>query len=88
MAMGTSPSAFCLCCKNFLIVILRDQGYLVAYRFEHNQLVFVNDARLGCFVVDAAIKVQNESSGVDVVALLCDNSNVKDGRIVTVSINA
>lgn len=87
MAMGTSPLAFSLCCNNYVIVILRDLGYLVAYRFEDNQLELVNDTKLGSYVVDAAVKVQSESGGIDIVTLVCDESNVRDGRIVTISIN-
>ena len=88
MAMGTAPAAFCLCCQTYIIVILRDQGYLVAYRYVDGKLNFVDETKLGRYVVDAAIRIQqNGSEGVDVVTLLCDTDDIKDGRMVTISIS-
>ena len=87
MAMGTSPMCFCLSHRNAIIAIVRDEGLFVVYRYADGKLNLVDKIRHNRYVVDAAIKDQDEADGVDIVALLCDNDNVKDGRIVTITVN-
>jgi len=87
MAMGEAAPAFCLCCQNFVVVILRNKGFFVAYQFEDNDLYLIDEKNFGRYVVDAAIKTHQESDEIDVVLLLCDSESVKDGRIVTITIS-
>lgn len=87
MAMGAAPSVICLCYRDIVVVVLRDQGYIVSFQLVHEKLVFMNKAKVGCYVIDAGIEAKKESSGVDIICLLCDKDNIKDGHIARISIS-
>eukprot|EP00554_Chaetoceros_debilis_P010300 CAMPEP_0194106814 /NCGR_PEP_ID=MMETSP0150-20130528/6783_1 /TAXON_ID=122233 /ORGANISM="Chaetoceros debilis, Strain MM31A-1" /LENGTH=2377 /DNA_ID=CAMNT_0038795057 /DNA_START=138 /DNA_END=7274 /DNA_ORIENTATION=- len=93
MAMGIAPSAFVLCCEQFVAVILRNEGSLIVYKFDDNKsstnFNVIQQKKLDRYVVDASIRLREDDTcrGIDIIALLCDRENLKDGRIVTVSIS-
>ncbi len=105
MAMGVAPLAFCLCCENLVIVIIRDEGLITAFKYEADKnehtLHLVYEKRLGRYIVDAAIRSRHEDSDsefspstpsreeskIDIVALVCEEDTVKDGRLITISMN-
>lgn len=87
MAMGTLPQAFCLCCGQYVVIILRAMGILFALIRDNNKLSCIGKQELDHFVVEAAIKHGKEDGTVEVIALLCEQENLKDGRIVTIHIS-
>ncbi len=93
MAMGIAPLAFVLCCEQFVAVILRNEGSLIVYKFDDNtsctNFKVIQEKKLDRYVVDASIRLREDDTcrGIDIIALLCDHENLKDGRIVTVSIS-
>lgn len=87
MVMGTLPPIFCLCCGYHVVIILRSIGILVTYIFIDGEFCFKDIKELGHYVVDAAIKrSQMNGKDVEVVTLLSDRDNPKDGQISTIKI--
>lgn len=84
MAMGTAPAIFCLCCQNRIVVIVRAVGAFASYEFTNDSLIFTGRKYTNRYVIDAAIRpdVQDDEM-VEVVALLCEEGNPRDGKIVT-----
>lgn len=87
MSMGTSPEAFCCCHGGFIVVVMRRIGMIFAYDFTSAYLSLVGKSKLGQYVVDAAIRSSGVQDQTEVVLLLCENSDSKDGRIATVRFN-
>ena len=87
MAMGTLPQAFCLCCGEYVVVILRAVGVLFTLIRVDNKLSCVGKQELDHFVVEAAIRHGKEYGTVEIIALLCEQTNLKDGRIITIHIS-
>jgi len=83
LAMGASPSALCLCWKDFIVIIFRDRGLLLYYKFVENKINQVAKHRFERFVVDAGIQTNDDGTGVVVAALLCE-PNKKDGHIAKI----
>mmetsp|Transcript_9018 Transcript_9018/g.13449 ORF Transcript_9018/g.13449 Transcript_9018/m.13449 type:complete len:594 (+) Transcript_9018:2-1783(+) len=86
MAMGSSPSVFCLCWKKYLIIIVRDRGLLVHYEFFEDDLKLVFKHHLKHYVVDAGLKSSANNEKVEIFVLVSE-PNKKDGRIVTIHLN-
>jgi hypothetical protein len=89
MSMGHTPEVLCCCHDEFIVVVIRRKGFVLAYDFSSdNELILVGKSRLGQYVVDAAIRssdVVDES--VELVALLCESEDSKDGRVATINIS-
>ena len=84
MAMGTAPAIFCLCCQNHIVVIVRAVGAFASYEYTKDGLIFTGRKYTNRYVIDAGIRSDVEDNEmVEVVALLCEESNPKDGKIVT-----
>jgi len=86
MAMGNSPTIFCLCHNDHVIILIRSTGILFSYTFSNNSFHFNGKRDLGKFIIDAAVKRGRVENEVEVVILLSEGSGLKDGRIVTVSL--
>lgn len=87
LSMGSSPEALCCCHDNFIVAIMRKQGLAFAYNFTCGNLSLVGRIMLGHYVVDAAIRSGNSDNEVELVILLCDSDDSKDGRVAIVTIS-
>jgi hypothetical protein len=87
LSMGSSPEALCCCHDSFIVAIIRKQGLVFAYNFTSGNLSLVGRIMLGHYVVDAAIRCGNSDNKVELVALLCDSDDSKDGRLAIVTIS-
>merc|ERR1712032_557583 len=87
MSMGPSPEALCCCHEDFIIAIIRNKGLVFAYGFSSGDLVSVGNRSLGRYIVDAAIRSTNIDGEVELVLLLCESDEPKDGRVATVNIS-
>ncbi|KAL7470716.1 hypothetical protein ACHAXS_010969 [Conticribra weissflogii] len=89
MSMGSSPEALC-CCKNgFIVTVIRRMGLVFIYDFSNGDLSLVGKSRLTQYIVDAAIRegdVHNEADVVELVMLVSENEDPKDGRIANIKI--
>lgn len=86
LAMGTWPEVFVCCHENMIIAAIRRKGLLVAYEFIEGDLVMIRHETVGHYIVDAAIRGGMHGDNVEVVMLLSDTENTRDGRVVAVSI--
>lgn len=97
MSMGSSPEALICCHDGFVTCVLRRKGLVFAYDFSSRggsvdtsdcELVLVGKSGLGQYIVDAAIRSFGISGDeVELVLLLCENEDAKDGRIATVAVS-
>ena len=89
MSMGHTPEVLCCCHDDFIVVVIRRKGLIFAYDFSsEDELVFIGKSKLRHYVVDAAIRSSDVSFGsVELVALLCDTEDLKDGLVATVHIS-
>jgi len=87
MAMGTAPQALCLSCQDFIVVILRNIGHILIYKFINRKLDLVHETKLEKFIVDASIKAQPGIDGIEAIMLTCEPEDIKDGRIVTIYVS-
>ena len=62
---------------------------MLAYDFSSDdELILVGKSRLGQYVVDAAIRSSDVvDDSVELVALLCEGEDSKDGRVATINIS-
>ena len=84
LSMGTSPEALCCCHDGFIVVTTRN-GVVFAYNFSSGVLSFIGRIELGQYVVDAAIRSGNSNHEVELVVLLCEREDTKDGRIANIT---
>ena len=83
LAMGTYPEALCVSLSNIVVVILRRQGLVAAFELEDEELNLIAQECVDHFVVDAVMRYSPEVGGAEIVMLLADDTNPKDGRIVS-----
>lgn len=88
LAMGTLPEALCISCSNIIVVILRRQGIVAAFELEEQELDLIAQERVGHFVIDAIMRFSAEAAGAEIIMLLSDSENAKDGRIVSFCFHA
>lgn len=87
LAMGTWPEVICCCYENMIVAAVRRKGLVAVYEFCGNDMGLIFSDAVGHFIVDAAVRSGKGSDGkVEVVLLLCDNENPKDGRVVSISL--
>jgi hypothetical protein len=87
LSMGTSPEALCCCQDGFIVAVMRTNGLVIAYDFTNEKLSLVDSITLGCYVVDAAMQPGSNGNEVEVVLLLCEADDAKDGRVATIAIS-
>lgn len=83
LAMGDYPEAICCSLANILVIVIRRMGLIVAYEMEDGDLGLIASEEVGHFVVDAVMRYSAEVGGAEIVMLLADNENPKDGRMVS-----
>jgi len=87
MSMGPLPEALCCCHDDFIVAVIRRKGAVFAYDFSSGDLVLIGKSDVGQYIVDAAIRSSSVENEVELVLLLCENDNLKDGRVATVNIS-
>jgi len=87
LAMGTWPEVICSCIGRLVVVAMRRTGLVAAYRFDGNALEMVEAYPTGHYIVDAALRLGKEDGTIEIVILQSDNSNLKDGRVVSITVN-
>jgi len=86
LAMGTWPEVFVCCHENMIVAAIRRKGLLVAYEFKEGDLLLIRQETVGHYIVDAAIRGGVDCDEVEVVLLLSDTENTRDGRAVSITI--
>jgi hypothetical protein len=83
MAMGSFPEAICCSLGNIIVVIIRRKGLIAAFELEEDDLSLIALEGIGHYVIDAVMRYSAEVGGAEIVMLLADDKNPKDGRIVS-----
>ncbi|KAL3810747.1 hypothetical protein ACHAXA_008560 [Cyclostephanos tholiformis] len=89
MSMGYTPEVLCCCHDGFIVVVVRRKGFILAYDFSSDdELILVGKSQLGRYVVDAAVRSSNTADeSVELVVLLCESEDPKDGRVASINIS-
>ena len=83
LAMGTFPEAICCSLSNIIVVIIRRKGLIAAFELEDDDLSLIAQESVGHYIVDAVMRYSAEVGGAEIVMMLSDTENPKDGRIVS-----
>lgn len=83
LAMGPLPEALCVSLSNIIVVIIRRKGLVAAFEYEENGLNIIAMECVDHFVIDAVMRYSADVGGAEIVMLLSDDNNEKDGRIVS-----
>ena len=83
LAMGTYPEAICCSLANIVVVIIRRKGLIIAFELEDGDMSLIAREGVGHFVIDAVMRYSAEVGGAEIVMLLSDDENPKDGRMVS-----
>jgi hypothetical protein len=83
LAMGPLPEALCVSLSNIIVVIMRRKGLVAAFEYEENDLNIIAMECVDHFVIDAVMRYSSDVGGAEIVMLLSDSNNEKDGRIVS-----
>ena len=87
LAMGTWPEVFVCCYENIVVTTIRRKGLLTAYEFTDDQtLSLIHTETFPHYVVDAAVRSGMNDGEAEVVLLLSDSANQRDGRVVSIII--
>jgi len=87
MSMGSTPEVLCCCHEGFIAVAIRREGLVVVYDFSTDNLALVGQSRLGQYIVDAAIRSNNVDTEAELILLLCESDDPKDGRIANMRLS-
>lgn len=83
LAMGVFPDAMVCSLGNIVVVLLRGKGAMVAYELKNSGLHVIVKEDIGHYIIDAVMRYSAIEGGAEVVMLLSDNDNHKDGRIAS-----
>lgn len=83
LAMGNFPDAICCSLGNIIVVLLRASGAMIGYEFKKSSLSMIAKENVGHYIVDAVMRYSAIEGVAEVVMLLSDKENHKDGRIVS-----
>ena len=83
LAMGTFPEAICCSLANIVVVLIRRKGLIVAFELEDGDMSLIAREGVDHFVIDAVMRYSAEVGGAEIVMLLADEENSKDGRMVS-----
>lgn len=83
LAMGVFPEALICSLGNIIVVVLRTMGVMLAYELKNSGLKLIVNEDIGHYVVDAVMRYSVIEGGAEIVMLLSDNENHKDGRIAS-----
>lgn len=83
LAMGSYPEALCCSLGNIVVVIIRRKGLVAAFELEEDDLSLIALEGVDHYVIDAVMRYSAEVGGAEIVMLLSDTENPKDGRMVS-----
>lgn len=83
LAMGNWPEVLCCSLGTTLVIIVRKKGLVVAYELAETGLELIAQENVGHFVVDAVMRYSAVEEGAEIVLLMSDEDNPKDGRVGT-----
>jgi hypothetical protein len=83
LAMGSFPEAICCSLGNIVVIIIRRKGLIAAFELEEDDLSLIALEGVGHYVIDAVMRYSAEVGGAEIVMLLSDETNPKDGRMVS-----
>lgn len=83
LAMGPLPEALCVSLANIIVVVLRRKGLVAAFELEDGEINTIAMESVDHFVIDAVMRYSSDFGGAEIVMLLSDETNPKDGRIVS-----
>jgi hypothetical protein len=82
LAMGVFPYALVCSLGSFIVVLMRATGSMMAYQLHNNnKLTLIAKENIGHYIVDAVMRYSAIEGGIEIVMLLSDSNNNKDGRI-------
>lgn len=83
LAMGTWPEVLCCALGTTIVIIVRRKGLVVAYELAETGLELIAQENVGHFVVDAVMRYSALEGGAEIVLLMSDSENPRDGRVGT-----
>ena len=83
LAMGSWPEILCCSLGSTIVVIVRRKGLVVAYELADTGLELIAQEHVGQFVVDAVMRYSAVEGGAEIVLLMSDSENPRDGRVGT-----
>jgi len=83
LAMGSWPEVLCCSLGGTIVVIVRRKGLVVAYELADTGLELIAQEHVGHFVVDAVMRYSAVEGGAEIVLLMSDSENHRDGRVGT-----
>jgi len=83
LAMGNWPEVLCCSLGTTIVIIVRKKGLVVAYELAETGLELIAQENVGHFVVDAVMRYSALEGGAEIVLLMSDSDNPKDGRVGT-----
>jgi hypothetical protein len=82
LAMGVFPYALVCSLGSFIVVLMRATGSMIAYQLQNDKkLILIAKENIGHYIVDAVMRYSAIEGGIEIVMLLSDTNNNKDGRI-------
>eukprot|EP00934_Nitzschia_sp_Nitz4_P009070 Nitzschia sp. Nitz4//scaffold258_size27474//3690//11194//NITZ4_008184-RA/size27474-augustus-gene-0.31-mRNA-1//1//CDS//3329544482//9060//frame0 len=83
LAMGTWPEVLCCSLGSTIVIISRRKGLVVAYELADAGLELIAQENVGHYVVDAVMRYSAVEGGAEIVLLMSDDENPRDGRVGT-----
>lgn len=83
LAMGTWPEVLCCSLGSTIVIIVRSKGLVVAYELADTGLELIAQEHVGHYVVDAVMRYSAVEGGAEIVLLMSDDDNPRDGRVGT-----
>lgn len=83
LAMGTWPEVLCCSLGSTIVIIVRRKGLVVAYELADTGLELIAQENVGRFVIDAVMRYSALEGGAEIVLLMSDDENPRDGRVGT-----
>merc|ERR1740139_439021 len=95
LALGYLPDVLILCRENFVVVVIRSRGIILAYSYrdgthtlDDDSLVFYGKKEIGSYVVDGAICSSEAEGEVEMNFLLYDESAENHGgKIIVITLS-
>jgi hypothetical protein len=86
LAMGGWPEVICCCCEGIVVSCVRRKGLVVAYDCQE-ELVLIRQEYVENYIVDGALRPGEGEADVELVLLLSDSKNSRDGFVKLISIS-
>jgi len=83
LSMGTWPEVLCCSLGSTIVIIVRRKGLVVAYELADTGLELIAEENVGHYVVDAVMRYSAVEGGAEIVLLMSDSENPRDGRVGT-----